>query len=118
MTDEVEHKVRPKLREPPCKVRKGLTYEIRKIGEDVTRRVKIMRRAGRKKGKYKYSYNVIEEGGNGEQKLSWVDLKDYEIEEIQENDEERNRNMARETGEANKDDVADEEEFDGGDCVS
>ena len=57
---------------------------------------------------------MIEEGSNGEQKLSWVDLKDYEIEEIQENDEERNGNMARETGEANEDDVTDEEEVDGG----
>ena len=61
VTDGVENEVRPELRDPPYKVRKGQIYEIKKIGEDVTRRVKIMSRVGKAKGKYKHLYNVREE---------------------------------------------------------
>ena len=114
MTNGVEYEVRLELRDPPCKVKKGRTYKIKMIGEDVTRRVKIMSRAGKAKGNYKHVYDVREEGDNGKQKLSWVDLRDYKTEEIQENDEKRNGNMARETGEVNEDDVTEEEEVDGG----
>ena len=49
----------------------------------MSRRVEIVSRAGKATGKYQQAYNIRDlENGN----LSWVDIKDYEIEEDLEED--------------------------------
>ena len=68
----------PVLR-PLYKVKKGGKYKIKKIGEDTPRRVDILSRALKATGKYKHAYNVRELADNGEENVSWVDLKDYDV---------------------------------------
>ena len=65
-------------------VRKGDRCEIKSMGEDSSRRVEILSRAGKATRKYQQAYNIrdIENGTT----LSWVDLKDCEIEENLEED--------------------------------
>ena len=60
------------------RVREGDRYKIKRMGEDSLRRVEILSRAGKATRKYQQAYNVRDlENGN----LSWVELKDYQIEE-------------------------------------
>ena len=83
------------------RVRKGDRYKIRRMGEDSSRRVEILSRAGKVTGKYQQAYNIRDlENGN----QSWVDPKGYEIEEDLEED------CETEEGESESVDIEDEEE--------